>query len=226
MVTDPDELDILLTPHIHIPSINMKIQWIEKWINSDSDNSDISNSPSFGQRLVAFLIIEGVFFSSLFCSFYWLKHRGSTLPGMIQANEFIARDEGLHCEFAIALLRHVANKPSAEMIYEMMREAVAIEHQFVDDALPVSLIGMNASSMKEYVEYVADRVLKMISLDDANDVSHYLKPIFERPNPFYWLESISLDTLTSFFERRSTTYQDATASRSVVDSSFGHDADF
>lgn len=212
VVKDPDELDKLMNPDVNIPSINMKIQWIEKWINSDAP---------FGQRVVAFIIIEGIFFSSLFCSFYWLKHRGSKLPGMIQANEFIARDEGLHCQFAAKLLHHVVAKPSRNTIESMVREAVDIERNFVNDSLPVGLLGMNSNLMTSYVEYVADRTLQMIRID-----SGYCSPIFNTKNPFDWIESISLTVQTNFFERHATEYQKSTAGRTNDENSFSIDAVF
>lgn len=222
VVSDTDELARLMSPDVNIPSINMKIQWIEKWINSDAP---------FGQRVVAFIIVEGLFFSSLFCSFYWIKHRGSKLPGMIQANEFIARDEGLHCQFAAKLLQYVVNKPSMTTVERMMREAVKIEHNFVNDSLPVGLLGMNSKLMCDYVEYVADRTLQMICVEsNESNTSHYMPkycvPIYNTKNPFDWIESISLMVQANFFERRPTDYQDSRAGRSCAENSFSYNAEF
>lgn len=216
VVTDKEELARLMSPHEHIPSIKAKIDWIEKWIKSDAP---------FGQRLVAFAIIEGVFFSSLFCSFYWLKHKGSKLPGMIMANEFIARDEGLHCDFALTLLKYVKNKPTKSVIESMMREAIAIEHQFVEDALPVRLIGINAQSMCQYVDYMADRLLTGIACEGSSDKLVYCQKIFNVPLPLRWMETISIQVLSNFFEKPTTDYQDAVAGRNPTDNIFSCDVD-
>lgn len=213
VVRDKKELNILLNPEENIPSIQRKIHWIEKWITSDQP---------FGQRVVAFIIVEGLFFSSLFCSFYWLKHKASKLPGMIQANEFIARDEGTHCSFNALILHHVKNKPSHETVKSMMRDAVEIEQNFVKDALQEDLLGMNSRSMCEYVEFIADRTMQMITLGDDS----YGEPIYNTKNPFPWMETISLQNKPNFFEKHATEYQDPRVGRSEVENSFGADEDF
>jgi ribonucleotide reductase beta subunit family protein with ferritin-like domain len=214
VIIDNDELEQLLHPDENNPAIRQKINWIEKWILSDKP---------IGIRLAAFAIIEGLFFSSLFCSFFWLKHKGSKLPGMIQANEFISRDEGLHCQFAIALLQYINNKPTIDEITQMIREAVNIEHIFIDNALPVNLIGMNSNSMKKYVEFVADKLIVSIPLINAI----YAKPVFNTSNPFLWMESISLPNQTNFFERAVTEYQDSKYGKTIEETQFCKDiADF
>ena len=208
VISDSERRAQLLEPHRYIGSIKMKIAWIEKWINS---------SESFGQRLVAFAIIEGIFFSALFCGFYWVKHRGLQLSGLVQANEFISRDEGMHCEFAIAMLKYINNKPSESVVHQMVREAVSIEEAFAAEALPAGLIGMNAGLMSGYVRYIADRWLTAIPIAGSGHDPRslrYCKKIYNTPLPIAWMQAISIQTVSNFFEKHSTSYAVAKSSKS------------
>jgi len=165
-----------------IPCIENKAKWAMKWFNKDR---------SFGERLIAFACVEGIFFSGSFCAIFWLKKRG-LLPGLCFSNELISRDEGLHLEFAIELFKMLKHKPNNSIIKEIVKDAVSIEKEFITDALPCSLIGMNSEKMSEYIEYVADRLLKQSGHDK----------IWNTQNPFDFMENISLDGKTNFFEKR------------------------
>tara|TARA_B100001113_G_scaffold351602_1_gene351054 strand:+ start:4702 stop:5865 length:1164 start_codon:yes stop_codon:yes gene_type:complete len=165
-----------------IPCIKNKADWAMKWFSKDK---------SFGERLIAFACVEGIFFSGSFCAIFWLKKRG-LLPGLCFSNELISRDEGLHLEFAIELFKMLKHKPNKSIIDQIVKDAVDIEKQFITDALPCSLIGMNSDKMSEYIEYVADRLLKQSGHDK----------IWGTKNPFDFMENISLDGKTNFFEKR------------------------
>jgi len=165
-----------------IPCIEKKAKWAMKWFDK---------SRPFAERLLAFACVEGIFFSGSFCAIFWLKKRG-LLPGLCFSNELISRDEGLHQEFAVELFNMLKNKPSISTIEEIVRDAVSIEKEFILDALPCSLIGMNSDKMSEYIEYVADRLLKQVGHDK----------IWNTKNPFDFMENISLDGKTNFFEKR------------------------
>jgi len=217
IVPDKHERIKLMTPHEHEPSIAKKIAWIEKWINS---------SASIGQRLVAFIIVEGIFFSSLFCGFYWLKFKGSKLPGLIQANEFISRDETMHWDFSALLLDKIINKPSRDVVISMFREAVEVEHEFVDGSLPYDLSGMNANQMKQYVEYVADFVLQSVQCINNDNTIGYVGPIFNTPNPFDWMINMSVSVLTNYFERIPTNYQHINKNKQTLINEFALDTEF
>ena len=177
-----------------------------KWINSES----------FVERLVAFAAVEGIFFSGAFCSIYWLKKRG-LMPGLTFSNELISRDEGLHCDFACLLYnKYVENKLSQERIHEIIRSAVDIEREFITESLPVSLIGMNAKLMSQYIEFVADRLIYTLG---------YPK-YYNAQNPFEWMEMISLQGKTNFFEKRVGEYQKANVMSNPEDKVFRIDMDF
>ena len=165
-----------------IPCIERKAEWAMKWFDK---------SRPFAERLFAFACVEGIFFSGSFCAIYWLKKRG-LLPGLCFSNELISRDEGLHQEFAVELFNMLQQKPSKDIIHTIIKEAVEIEKGFILDALPCSLIGMNSEKMSEYIEYVSDRLLKQ--------VGH--PTIWNSKNPFDFMENISLDGKTNFFEKR------------------------
>ncbi len=165
-----------------IPSIKEKAKWAMKWFDA---------SRPFAERLLAFACVEGIFFSGSFCAIFWLKKRG-LLPGLCFSNELISRDEGLHLEFAIELFKLLKNKPSQETVHEIVKEAVAIEKSFILEALPCSLIGMNSEKMSTYIEYVSDRMLKQSGFNKIWNVQ----------NPFDFMENISLDGKTNFFEKR------------------------
>lgn len=188
-IKDPVEKDRLLRAMETVPCVQKKAEWALKWINS----------PDFAERLIAFAAVEGIFFSGSFCSIFWLKKRG-LMPGLSFSNELISRDEGLHCEFACLLFNeHVRNKVSKDRIREIILDAVEIEKEFISEALPVSLIGMNAELMKQYIEFVADFWLDRLQCG---------KP-FGTSNPFDFMELISLPGKTNFFEKRVGDYQKA-----------------
>lgn len=181
----------------------------------------IDSTDSFAERLVAFAAVEGIFFSGSFCAIYWLKKRG-LMPGLTFSNELISRDEGLHCDFACLLYSHLNNKLPVSVVYEIIRDAVDNEKEFLTEALPVALIGMNALLMKQYIEFCADRLIVALGYPKLYKVS----------NPFDWMELISLEGKTNFFERRVGEYQKsgvAMATKSQdgpAEASFTLDADF
>ena len=165
-----------------VPCIKQKADWALKWFEK---------SRPFAERLFAFACVEGIFFSGSFCAIFWLKKRG-LMPGLCFSNELISRDEGLHQEFAVELFKHLRHKPNTETLHSIVKDAVAIEKAFITDALPCALIGMNGDKMNEYIEYVSDRLLKSIGQP----------AIWNSSNPFEFMENISLDGKTNFFEKR------------------------
>lgn len=208
-INDTAEKEHLFKAMNTIPCVAKKSEWAVKWIGS---------SATFAERLVAFAAVEGIFFSGSFCAIFWLKKRG-LMPGLTFSNELISRDEGLHCDFACLLYKHLINKLSQERLLEIITEAVNIEKEFICDALPVRLIGMNSEWMSQYIEYVADRL--MVSLGHEK---HY-----NSTNPFDFMELISLQGKTNFFEKRVADYAKAGVANSKVDSlvsQFGIDEDF
>lgn len=188
-VKEPKEKDRLFNAIAHLPCVAKKADWAMKWIRSDK---------SFAHRLVAFAAVEGIFFSGSFCAIFWLKKRG-LMPGLCTSNEFISRDEGLHCEFACLLhsLLGPEERLSNEVITQIITEAVEIEKEFITEALPVSLIGINAQSMSQYIEFVADHWLDQLGAPK----------FYNSTNPFDWMELISLEGKTNFFEKRVSEYQ-------------------
>jgi ribonucleoside-diphosphate reductase beta chain len=188
-IKDETEKDHLFNALQTLPCVEKKGRWALNWID---------NAPTFAHRLIAFAAVEGIFFSGSFCSIYWLKKRG-LMPGLTFSNELISRDEGLHCDFACYLYSQLQNKLDPKEVEAIITEAVTFEKEFVTDALPVSLIGMNAAMMSEYIEFVADRLL--ISLGNEK--------VYNTANPFSWMEMISLQGKTNFFEKRVGEYQKA-----------------
>jgi len=187
-ITDPNEKDHLFNALETVPSVKKKGTWALKWLSRKKG--------TFAQRLVAFAAVEGIFFSGSFCAIFWLKKRG-LMPGLTFSNELISRDEGLHCDFA-CLLHNQLNRGAGEnVIHRIISEAVEIETEFVTSALPVELIGMNAGLMRQYIEFVADRLLVSLGASKLYDVS----------NPFPWMEMISMQGKTNFFEKRVGEYQ-------------------
>lgn len=186
-VKDTDEASHLFNAIETIPCIQEKAEWALRWINEDA---------LFGERLVAFAAVEGIFFSGSFASIFWLKKRG-LMPGLTFSNELISRDEGMHTDFACLLFSHLQNKPLPEIVDRIINEAVEIEKRFFVEALPVALLGMNASLMNQYVEFVADRLLVLLGRPKQYMVS----------NPFDFMENISLAGKTNFFEKRVSDYQ-------------------
>lgn len=171
-----------------VPCVQKKAQWALTWIRDQR--------ATFATRLVAFAVVEGVFFSGSFCAIFWLKKRG-LMPGLTFTNELISRDENMHCEFACLLFRKLRAPPDREVVLGIVRDAVAIEKEFVCDALPCRLLGMNSESMSQYIEYVADRLLRMLGHE----------PVYGAENPFEFMELISMEGKTNFFERRVGEYQ-------------------
>ncbi len=190
-IKDAYEKNKLFNAIDNIPAVKKKAEWAIKWITNGS----------FQEKLVAFAAVEGIFFSGSFCSIFWLKKR-NLMPGLSFSNELISRDEGMHCEFACSLYNnHIVNKLSNERITEIITEAVEIEKEFVTDAIPVSLIGMNADLMKQYIEYVADFWLIRLGCDK----------VYNSTNPFDFMEMISLEGKTNFFEKRVGEYRKSSA---------------
>jgi ribonucleoside-diphosphate reductase subunit M2 len=189
----------------HFPCIAKKADWAKKWIGD--------NRSSFASRIVAFACVEGIFFSSSFASIYWIKKRG-LMPGLTLSNEFISRDEALHTEFAILLYNKLHKKLGKKRIYEIIQEAVEIEKEFICEALPCRLIGMNAKLMTQYIEFVADRLCLQLGYDK----------IYQSTNPFDFMELISIDTKVNFFERINTAY--ALADKTIQPDIFELNADF
>jgi ribonucleotide reductase beta subunit family protein with ferritin-like domain len=186
-IADPLEKDRLFTALENFDCIRKKAAWAQKWI----ENKDAS----FATRLVAFACVEGIFFSSSFAAIYWLKKRG-LMPGLTFSNELISRDEALHCEFAVLLYSKLLSQLSEKEIHQMIREAVAIEKEFIIESIPCRLIGMNAGLMSQYIEFVADRLAVQLG---------YAK-VFESANPFDFMELISIESKVNFFEKRLAEY--------------------
>ena len=188
-VKDEAEKDELFNALEVFPAIKKKAEWALKWIESDS----------FAERLIAFAAVEGIFFSGAFCSIYWLKKRG-LMPGLTFSNELISRDEGVHCDFAVHLHNHhLVNKVPKARIKEIIIDALNIEREFITESLPVSLIGMNAVLMTQYLEFVADRLLVELGCEREYNTS----------NPFDFMDMISLQGKTNFFEKKVAEYQKA-----------------
>lgn len=208
-ITDPTEKHRLLNAITTIPCIEKKAKWALKWINDEE--------ASFAMRLVAFACVEGIFFSGAFCSIFWLNEKGY-LPGLCLSNQLISKDESLHTEFAILLyVTEVQNKLSQDVIYDIVKEAVLVESEFIVDAIPCSLLGMNASLMKQYIEFVADRLLLQLGCEKY----------WNSQNPFDFMDRICLSNKTNFFENRVTDYSRANVGCDNPNNyKFSTDADF
>lgn len=204
-IKDPKEKQYLFNAIETVPCVKKKADWALRWIQNGS----------FAERLVAFAAVEGIFFSGSFCSIFWLKKRG-LMPGLTFSNELISRDEGLHCDFACLLYSMLQNKMTEEQVHTIIKDAVNCEHEFVTDALPVSLIGMNAKLMCQYIEFVADRLL----------VSLGYSKIYNAANPFDFMEMISLQGKTNFFEKRVGEYKKAGVAQSQESQKIRFDEDF
>lgn len=189
-VDSENERRFLFNAIENLPCVKKKADWALKWIKDDV--------ATFAERIIAFASVEGIFFSGSFASIFWLKKRG-LMPGLAFSNELISRDEGLHTDFACLMYRYLNNKPTQERVYEIVQDAVKIEIEFLTDALSVDLIGMNAKLMAQYIEYVADRLL----------VELQVPKIYNSENPFDFMENISLNGKTNFFEKRVGEYQKA-----------------
>ena len=205
-VKDSDEKDFLFNAIENIPCIRKKADWALRWIKSNK---------SFAERLVAFAVVEGIFFSGSFAAIFWLKKRG-LMPGLAFSNELISRDEGLHCDFACLLFNLLHRRPTEQRIIDIITEAVIIEKEFLTDALPVRLIGMNDLLMCQYIEFVADRLLVQLGCGKHYNVE----------NPFDFMDLISLQGKTNFFEKRVSEYQRAGVMKNGEDKNFTLVADF
>jgi len=208
-VKDPDERNHIFDAIHTMPAVEEKAQWAVQWMN---------DSCCFAERLVAFAAVEGILFSGSFCAIYWLKKRG-LMPGLTFSNELISRDEGLHAEFAAMIYGMLQNRLPEDVVHDIIRGAVRAERRFICEALPCDLIGMNSELMTKYIEFVADRLL--VSLGHSK--------LFNVTNPFDWMELISLQGKTNFFEKRVGEYQKAGVMASTtneVDRGFVLDADF
>jgi len=206
-VEDKEEKARLFKAIETIPCVKLKAEWAQKWISSQDEN--------FATRLIAFAIVEGIFFSGSFCAIYWLKERG-LMPGLTTSNEFIARDEGLHTDFACALYEEIERKLPKTKVHKIIKEAVKIEKQFITESLPCHLVGMNDKLMADYIEFVADRLSSQLG---------YGK-IYNTHNPFDFMERISLEGKDNFFEKRVTSYAKSGVGKTNEEMSFALDADF
>lgn len=205
-INNEEEKQHLLNAIQTISAVKKKADWALKWIN---------NTDSFAERLVAFAAVEGVFFSSSFCSIYWLKHRG-LMHGLAFSNELISRDEGMHTDFACLLYSKLSNKLPIETLKTIIKEAVEIELEFCSESLPVELIGMNSGMMKDYVKFIADGLL----------VSFGCEKIYNVRNPFDFMEKISMNNKTNFFEKKVAEYTKAGVGRNSEDNKITFNAPF
>lgn len=206
-VKDGHEKNRLFSAIETIPCVGKKAQWALRWCDP--------RNATFAERCVAFVAIEGIFFSGSFCAIFWLKKRG-LMPGLCFSNELISRDEGLHCDFACLIYSRLVNKLSEDRIVDIVTNAVCIEKEFVGDALPVELIGMNSDLMCEYIEFCADRLLVALGS----------KKFYFAENPFDWMDMISLQGKSNMFERRISEYARSGVGVKKIDQGFALDADF
>ncbi|XP_005937707.1 ribonucleoside-diphosphate reductase subunit M2 [Haplochromis burtoni] len=206
-IKDPKEREYLFNAIETLPCVKKKADWALNWIGN--------KNATYGERVVAFAAVEGIFFSGSFAAIFWLKKRG-LMPGLTFSNELISRDEGLHCDFACLMFKHLVNKPPKETVISIIKNAVEIEQEFLTDALPVKLIGMNCDMMKRYIEFVADRLLLELCFSK----------IYRVENPFDFMENISLEGKTNFFEKRVGEYQRMGVMATPTDNTFRLDADF
>ncbi|MFM9946879.1 MAG: ribonucleotide-diphosphate reductase subunit beta [Saprospiraceae bacterium] len=205
-IKDNKEKDYLFHAIDTLDCVKKKAEWALRWIKNSS----------FAERLIAFAAVEGIFFSGSFCSIFWLKKRG-LMPGLSFSNELISRDEGMHCDFACLLYNdHIVNKLSPETVRTIITDAVTIEKEFVSDAIPVKLIGMNADLMCQYIEFVADRLLMALGQPK----------VYKAENPFPWMDMISMQGKTNFFEKRVGDYQKSGVMTTRAEQVFTTDADF
>ncbi|GAB1299316.1 Ribonucleoside-diphosphate reductase subunit M2 B [Apodemus speciosus] len=238
-IRDPKKREFLFNAIETMPYVKKKADWALRWIadrkstfdtptearescfsgagdagSCEPSDMDAGNCKS-RERVVAFAAVEGIFFSGSFAAIFWLKKRG-LMPGLTFSNELISRDEGLHCDFACLMFQYLVNKPSEDRVREIIVDAVKIEQEFLTEALPVDLIGMNCVLMKQYIEFVADRLLRELGFSK----------IFQAENPFDFMENISLEGKTNFFEKRVSEYQRFAVMAETTDNVFTLDADF
>lgn len=206
LISDAAERDSMFSAIETIPAVRKKAAWAQKWLDP---------SRSFAERLVAFICVEGILFSGSFCAIFWLRNRG-LMPGLALANQFISRDEGLHQQFGELLYSKLVNKLPGSVVTDIIREAVDNEKEFITEAIPCRLIGMNSELMCQYIEFVADRIANALGC----------AKVYDSQNPFHFMELQSLDTKENFFEMRSANYQRAGVLTAPEDNAFGLDADF
>ncbi|XP_076271752.1 ribonucleoside-diphosphate reductase subunit M2 [Rhynchophorus ferrugineus] len=207
-ISDPQEKEFLFNAIETLPCVCKKADWALKWISSKTS--------TFGERIIAFAAVEGIFFSGSFAAIFWLKKRG-LMPGLTFSNELISRDEGLHCDFACLLFSYIVQKPSKQRVVDIIKDAVMIEQEFLSEALPVSLIGMNCNLMCQYIEFVADRLLLELGCEKIYNVT----------NPFDFMNIISTEGKTNFFEKKVGEYQKVGVTAAAEDNSvFTTDAQF
>lgn len=206
-ISDPTEKGHLFNAIETMPCVKEKADWALTWISSKTAN--------FGERVVAFAAVEGIFFSGSFASIFWLKKRG-LMPGLTFSNELISRDEGLHCDFACLMFKYLVQKPTKERVYEIISEAVKIEKKFLTEALPVNLIGMNCTLMCQYIEFVADHLLRDLGFGN----------LYGTANPFGFMELISLEGKTNFFEKKVGEYQKMGVTNKKLSNVFTINEDF
>lgn len=206
-IRDPKEREFLFNAIETLPCVKKKADWALNWISSKKAN--------FGERVVAFAAVEGIFFSGSFAAIFWLKKRG-LMPGLTFSNELISRDEGLHCDFACLMFKYLVQKPTRERVTSIIRDAVVIEQEFLTKALPVDMLGMNCDLMSQYIEFVADRLLVELGCEK----------IYNTKNPFNFMEFISLEGKTNFFEKKVGEYQKWGVMANRLDNVFTLDADF
>jgi ribonucleoside-diphosphate reductase beta chain len=200
-IKNPEKKHKLFNAIDNLPIIKKKGDWAINWINS---------SRSFAIRLIAFSVIEGIFFSGSFCAIFWLKDKGIMVKALGHSNELIARDEGLHTTFAVMLFHHLIQKPSEHEVHKIFKDAVDLEKEFICEAISCDMIGMNSKMMTEYIQFVADRLLKQLSY----------KPLYNSENPFPFMDKIGLDGKTNFFEKRVSEYKLGNTSEKLSDNSF------
>jgi ribonucleotide reductase beta subunit family protein with ferritin-like domain len=203
-IKDTEEKERIFNSIENIPSVEKKATWAYKWIQNKEVN--------FATRLIAFAIVEGVFFSGSFCAIYWIKKRG-LLPGLTFSNELISKDEGMHCEFATLLYSKIKNRVNYNVVIDIFKEAVEIEKEFITDSIPCHMIGMNADLMKQYIEFVSDRLLIQLGYNK----------IWNTENPFEWMELISLRPKANFFELRVGEYSKANISENSTNFNISDD---
>jgi len=206
IIEDKEEKNSILNAIETVPCIKKKTEWMMKWVQS---------SESFATRLVAQTIAEGLFFSGSFCAIFWLKQK-NVMPGLISSNELIARDEGMHCDYSIMLYNMLNDKLDQNIVHQMFEDAVLTEKDFICDSLPCSMLGMNSELMEQYIKFVADHLLIKLGYNK----------LYKVENPFTWMEAISIEGKTNFFEYRPTQYQRADVNNKTKDSAFEISEDF
>jgi ribonucleoside-diphosphate reductase beta chain len=216
-IKDPQRKEMLFNAIDNIPCISKKAAWAKKWISKTYKDIDGIERPRyFEERIIAFAVVEGIFFSGSFCAIFWLKNRGIMVKALGGSNELIARDEGLHTDFAVKLYSHLNNKVSQERAEDIIREAVEIEEEFICESLPCRLIGMNSVLMRQYIKFVADRLLTQLGFTK----------IYNTKNPFSFMDATLLDGKTNFFEKRVSEYQHSSVAVAKNNEDFNFDDDF